>query len=214
MDVQRALSWRRPHAGIIKATLKEPGLRHIKGVLKVKAHVDEGTVDDSILKRHARGNTFADEAAALGVDVHPHLCRDDTSISAYHGKIQRIALTVASASQLWSKSSVTNGALTRRPRPASSPELAVSRAKANVTLMHMRTHATHYLLGAGLLLFCGVCGAYSEQRVSKVLLAPCLRRPNPAHTRKQRHALMSGQHPVSGASLPMASRIMFAASDQ
>jgi hypothetical protein len=80
MDVQRALSWRRPHAGIIKATLKEPGLRRVKGVLKVKTHVNEREVEDPNLKRHARGNTFADEAAALGADVHPNLGRGDTSI--------------------------------------------------------------------------------------------------------------------------------------
>jgi hypothetical protein len=73
MGVQQALSLRRPNAGIVKATLKEPGRAHVREVVKVKAHVDEQTVEGPLAKRHARGNALADEAAKLGVLAHPQL---------------------------------------------------------------------------------------------------------------------------------------------
>lgn len=101
LDIRTKLSWRRPNSGIIKFTLKQEGLGHVREVVKVQAHVEEHSVDDPVLKRHARRNEMADASADLGVWKHPVLARGDTSIEAYARKVTRIAKTIAHTCILW-----------------------------------------------------------------------------------------------------------------
>ena len=186
MPLSDALCWRRPNAGIMKATLKHEGRKHVQEVVKVKAHVNEHDLVDPVAKRHAKGNSLADEAAALGRECHPVWARGDTSAEAYARKIHAIALTIAHTCKLWPRSKVTNGTL-KRIRGASagaSPRSQVSGPIAGA--VHKVVHSSHYLRYTGQLCFSGLCGTRAVRCLSK----PCPRRPRKTCAIKQREALM------------------------
>ena len=211
MGLHAALSWRRPNAGIVKATLKEQGRAHVAAVVKVKGHVEEAEVGDPRLKRHARGNRLADEYADRAVWEHPVLARNDTSVKAYMRKITCIAMTIAKTCKLWPKSKVTNGVVGRRPREAAPVRTVVHEDRQGVQPepddVSGRADASHYLMLSGQVLFCGVCGAYSDAQKSRKLTAPCRPRVPSQQTKKPLQMLMNGQHPRTGASMPQAKRV-------
>ena len=168
--------------------------------------MNEHAVDGPLAKRHARGNTFADVAATLGVEAHPVLARGDTSVEAYARKLRRVALTSASTCRLWPKSSVTNGVLRRLARETvqpkrmhGEPEQSTSSSKA--TPIRMQPDPSHYMLTVGGIEFCGICGSYSTVRLSPKLVAPCKRRAGTAQAKRQRNALTQNRHPVTGTTL-------------
>ena len=207
--VMDALSWRKPHAGSIRGTHRHKGRKHIREDVKVKAHVSVDSVEDPVLKRHAKGNDYADETAKLGASMHPVLALNDKSVEAYARKLTAVARTIAHTCQMWPKSSSTNGKL-RRTRRASSFRTMVSEGsggqgslQASVVSM---ADASHCLFASGQLSFCGICGAYSEVRVSKKFVEPCARKAVTPQQRHQRDTLMTGRHPVTGRSIPKAVR--------
>ena len=189
-------------------TLKHEGRTHIKAVEKVNAH----SVSDPLLKRHAEGNTHADEAAKLGTEMHPVLARVDTSMAKYAEKIKTISLTIAHTCRLWPTSSATNGKLQRQPvaLPSLLPSTSAVNLCAGERTGHQvqQVHNTHYALRASQVVFCGLCGAFSEQRWSRRLSEPCKRKTGSVQMRKQRDSLMDGKHPNTGASLPKAARLL------
>ena len=199
LGIRQALSGRSPHAGIFKSTLQWEGRKYIEEVVKVKAHVSEHSMVDPTLKRHARGNTFADEAANLGRDIHPVLARNDTSVEAYVSNLEAIGCLIARSCKLWPKARTFNGTLQRLVRPTVGPPPAVQRRGPAVgAAPSVRPHGSHYLMQSGNLVFCGICGAYQQYRSSAKLTSPCGRRVANSKMAKQRDNLMSGVHPVSG----------------
>ena len=194
--LDRALGWRRPHAGIMKWTLKQPGLKLIQEVCKVKAHMDESTIDDPVLRRMAIGNGFADEAAKLGAWEHPVLARGDTSVGAYIRKLRQIAITIAHTCMLWPRSSVTNGKLVRA-RSSLRPAYAALRAARAYQPPRHQVHVSHYDLRVGDLTFCGICGLRSPAALSK----PCRRRVGSVRAKRQLEHMMLGRDPTAGGSI-------------
>ena len=165
-----------------------------------------------VAKRHARGNALTDEAANQGVLAHPVLARGDTSLSAYARKLRSVALTIASTCRRWPRSNVTNGILTRRRwgRVVAAATVVggyVSSEHVHDAQPRLAAHASHYLLRADRVIFCGVCGAFSENRLAAKLVQPC-HRADTAQAKRQRVALISGKHPATGMSLPKAECVL------
>ena len=101
--------------------------KYIQGVVKAKVHEAEGSMEDSTLKRHVRGDTFADEAANLGREVHLVLAHSDTSVEAYVSRLEAIGCLIARACKLWPKANTSNGPLRRPLRSTVASTLAVPR---------------------------------------------------------------------------------------
>ena len=200
--VAEALSWRRPNAGIIKASFRHASRNHVIDVLKVKGHVDEAAVEDPVLKRHARGNAFADEAAKLGVLEHPVLARVDTSIEAYVRELRAVAKVIANVGGLWPRANATKGrASMRTPRVraqgASGPAVILAQPTDITHGGGPESHATHYMLSNVRYNFCGLCGL----RAPHALATPCRRKPGSVRARRQLGDLMRGVDPVTGMSI-------------
>jgi hypothetical protein len=122
-----------------------------------------------------------------------------------------VALTIANTCRLWPQSKATNGILIRRSAGHRSVVGTVGAPVADVVqdvraLPRPLIHASHYLFNAGQVVFCGICGAYEESRTSSKLTQPCHRSARRPQLARQRGALMSGVHPVTGVSLPRAER--------
>ena len=191
----QALSWRRPHAAIFKSIYKYEGRRHVQGVTKVKAHVAEESVADPVLKRHAKGNNAAVEAANRGRLEHPVFSYNDGSVGAYSRKLRSVALTIANTCRLWPNSTVSNGKLHRRP-VAVRMRTTVASLQAVARSSHV-THESHYRCQMGELVFCGICGV----RAPSALAKPCKRRLVSAKARRQLESLMQGRDPATGRSI-------------
>ena len=198
--LREALDRNRPHAGILKDTLKFENRKFAQQTVKVKAHVcelgEEARIADPVARRHARGNNLADKAAKDGLSAHTGLEEwQSKAVFWYLKNLEKVAMVIAKTCALWPRASGHNS----RTPPAPTPRLPADTQRGDVGAGHsIRVYEGS---AAEHLIVCANCGATcSLSKVSSSLQAACAGRPsNDSSQGKRRvrclNAIARGRHP-------------------
>ncbi len=117
----KAMAPNRKYSGVVRDTLKYPErLRNVQALCKVKAHVDISKITDETERRHASGNSAADEAAKAARGRHPRPApAEEKQLEHDIESAIRIIKLAAEAMKKWPQQQ-------RRFRPRGKPKVAAA----------------------------------------------------------------------------------------